>query len=286
MRKKILIIVLGLIAIFLAAVVYKSINIIINSSKVNSINESSVDSESEEQYGEISSSVNNAIIFGEYLHYLINEQWHWYDFEEYFSEGFMNKYKYGEDIFSELKNAKRIEISGSRTLNDKGDEIEIELRWEKQNAIKCLARVVYKLALNNDGKIDNCEFISSTYYDPITFNPLDGRPISLHVEDARGFISVLFRPNYYRNHEDGDSYYDMYINIPKSDDCQIINQPKEPYKCDNCFPYLKAMYCNPNMEIIDTKYYKVDYSTNDKAQFTKIEFIELTEEDYNKALGL
>lgn len=282
MRKKILIIALGLFAIAIGIIVYKSAIVIMNNNRTTKTDESSVaDKIKEEQDRD-----DNSGVFMEYFDHLINKDYYNSRFKntykqyfnDYFTDKFLHKYKNAVDIYPDIDDVFEI---GRADFGEKDDEAILEIWWmNRPNR----TRIVYKLMLTDDGKIDDCEIVETYDVDPRTFQRLD-RPMTMSEEDAQNFISVLVRPNYYQFHynpeESGIEFYLTYVNIPKSDDCQIINQPKEPYKCDNHFPYLKAMYCNPNMEIIDTKYYKVDYSTNDKAQFTKIEFIEATEEEFN-----
>ena len=123
--------------------------------------------------------------------------------------------------------------------------------------------------------------------------PLDGSPITLDEYFAEGYIQVLWRPIHYKFHQDGSAYYKEYVDIPKSDDCQIINLPEEPEACEGLLPYYKAIYgkskLSDDFEIIgidisSIKYYKVEYDINDKAQFTRIEFKEITEDEYNEGI--
>ena len=285
MRKKILIIALGLFAIAIGIIVYKSASVIMNNTRITKTDESSVtDGIKEESY-----RYSNSGVFMEYTDDLVNKDYHNNRFKntykqyfnDYFTDKFFHKYKNAVDIYPDIGDSFSISNAGSV---EKDDEAILEILWKYDTGKNYITRIVYKLMLTDDGKIDDCEIVETYDVDSRTFQRLD-RPMTMSEEDAQNFISVLVRPNYYQFHynpeESGIEFYLTYVNIPKSDDCQIINQPQEPYKCDNHFPYLKATYCNPNMEIIDTKYYKVDYSTNDKAQFTKIEFIEATEEEFN-----
>ena len=274
MRKKILIIALGLFAIVIGIIVYKSTSVIMNNNRTTKTDKSSVADEIKEE----PKRYHNSGAFVRYIIYLVNKGEYQEYFNDYFTDKFLHKYKNAVDIYPNIDNVFDI---GRADFGEKDDESIVEIGWMNRPNI---TRIVYKLMLTDDGKIDDCEIVETYDVDSRTFQRLD-RPMTMSEEDAQNFISVLVRPNYYQFHynpeESGIEFYLTYVNIPKSDDCQIINQPKEPYKCDNHFPYLKATYCNPNMEIIDTKYYKVDYSTNDKAQFTKIEFIEATEEEFN-----
>ena len=245
MRKKILIIALGLFVIAIGIIVYKSASVIINNTRITKTDESSVADEIKEE----SYRYNNSGVFWRYTRYLVNK-WEYEEyFNDYFTDKFFRKYKNAVDIYPDIDDVFEI---GRAEFGEKDDEAILEIWWmNRPNR----TRIVYKLMLTDDGKIDDCEIVETYDVDPRTFQRLD-RPMTMSEEDAQNFISVLVRPNYYQFHynpeESGIEFYLTYVNIPKSDDCQIINQPKEPYKCDNHFPYLKARYCNPKMEIIDT----------------------------------
>ena len=236
---------------------------------------------------------NNRYIFAGYFDYLQTGYWIWSEEEalDYLTDNFKHKYSNYFDIYPELQN-KKGGISDVDSLNDKEDKIRVEFTWKDENGKEKMSRVDYELTLTDDEKIDDFKIINVKYYDPITYNPLDGSPITLDKDLAAEYIQVLWRPFYYEDHPDSPSYYRKLIaNIPISENCQIINLPKEPLECEGSFPYFKAIYGKNKlsdkleiigMDISSINFYKVEYDLNDKAQFTRIEFIDITEDEYNE----
>ena len=236
--------------------------------------------------------IDNAHPFADYFEYLTVGDWILADYGDSFTDNFKNKFSNYIDIYTDSEYRERIWPSDATNLNDTGDKIRIEYTWVDENDKKKMSRVDYDLTLTDDGKIDDCKITNVIYYDPVTYNPLDGRPITLNIEDVRLYIGVLWRPGHYMLDEHvGDRIFKKYVDIPKSEDCQIINLPEEPLECEGNLPYFKAIYgknkLSDDFEVIgidisSIKYYKVEYDINDKAQFTRIEFKEITEDEYNK----
>ena len=293
MKKKIFLISSVVFIILVCVVMYLFNKIVLNSEERDvEITETIVDNETTITKN---TKEKNNYIFAGYLGYLKSGSWVWSSDEalEYLTDNFKDKYINYYDIYPELKN-KIGGISDTEVLNDKGDKIRIEFTWQDENDKKKMSRVEYDLTLTDDGKIDDCKIVNVIYYDPVTYNPLDGRPITLNIEDVRLYIGVLWRPGHYMLDEDvGDRIFKKYVDIPKSEDCQIINLPKEPLECEGNLPYFKAIYgknkLSDDFEIIgidisSIKYYKVEYDINDKAQFTRIEFKEITEDEYNEGI--
>lgn len=280
MRKKMLIIALGLFVIAIGIIVYKSASVIMNNNRITKTDESSVtDGIKEESYRH-----SNSGVFVEYTKDLVNKDYHNNRFKntykqyfyDYFTDKFFHKYKNAVDIYPDIGDSFSISNAGS-VEND--DEAILEISWKVDTGKNYWTRIVYKLMLTDDGKIDDCEIVETYDVDPRTLQRLD-RPMTIFEYDIEGYIKVLLRPIYYSNSGgDDDRAVDAreWGNIPKSPECQIINQPQEPTEdCNVHFPYYKLLYNDGRI-----KYYKVEYSINDKAQFTKIEFIEATEEEFN-----
>ena len=278
MRKKILIM-LGLFVILIGVIVCKSI-IIMNNTKTIKNSNSNVTSEIKEE----TNRYDKNFIFVEYFNQLINKDYYnnYFKieykqyFNDYFTDKFINKYKNAVDIYRDSD--KVFEFCGAGQSN-KDDEAILEITWKEEVKKNNYTHIVYKLILTDDGKIDDCKMVEAYDVDPKTFQRLD-RPMTIFEYDVEGYIKVLLRPIYYNNggvDDDRDVDLREWGDIPKSADCQIINQPQEPTEdCNVHFPYYKLIYNDGRI-----KYYKVEYSINDKAQFTKIEFIEATEEEFN-----
>ena len=269
MRKKILIIALGLFAIVIGIIVYKSTSVIMNNNRTTKTDKSSVADEIKEE----PKRYHNSGAFVRYIIYLVNKGEYQEYFNDYFTDKFLHKYKNAVDIYPNIDNVFDI---GRADFGEKDDESIVEIGWMNRPNI---TRIVYKLMLTDDGKIDDCEIVETYDVDSRTFQRLD-RPMTIFEYDIEGYIKVLLRPIYYSNSGgDDDRAVDAreWGNIPKSPECQIINQPQEPTEdCNVHFPYYKLIYNDGRI-----KCYKVEYSINDKAQFTKIEFIEATEEEFN-----
>lgn len=272
MKKKILVIGLLLFTIVLGVVVYKSASVIMNNTRITKTDESSVIDEIKEEQDRY----DNSGVFWRYTRYLINKCKYEDYFDDYFTKKFMNKYTKGADIYIGIDDA--FEICRAE-FGEKDDEAILEIWWKVDTGKNYRTRIVYKLMLTDDGKIDDCEIVETYDVDSRTFQRLD-RPMTIFEYDVEGYIKVLLRPIYYNNggvDDDRDVDLREWGDIPKSAECQIINQPQEPTEdCNVHFPYYKLIYNDGRI-----KYYKVEYSINDKAQFTKIEFIDATEEEFN-----
>ena len=279
MRRKLLLIGITIVAIMACAgiFIFNKVQMVDDDSHIN--NESSSSDNLNEKVYEYDSKY----MFYDYIRSIRYENYIENEFEEiyeyYFSEKFMTKFKKATDLYSDIDSVFEV---GRRVDDEKDDEVILIMDWKESTGKQFHTCVVYKLFFDNENKIDDCEIVDSYDIDVRTEQRLD-RPMVIGEYDAEGFITVYLRPRYYSiDDEDRASYVREWGNIPKTVDCQIINLPQEPNKsCEVKFPCYKLEYMDGQ-----TKYYKVNYTFNDRAQFTKIEFTEIPSEEYDSIKGL
>ena len=280
MRRKVLLIGMAVFIIMVCAVMYMFSKVVMNNNDLLTNTESS----SYESSNDIVYEYDSKYIFLRYVREFIyynylkeqgiekKESKYAKYYKDYFTERFMTKFQNGTDLYSDVDDVFEV---GRRTQDEKDDEVILIMDWKESTGKQFHTCVVYQLVFDDDNKIDDCKIIDSYNIDIRTEQRLD-RPMIIDVYDAEGYITVFLRPIYF-HHGEAVTYLNEWGNIPKSADCQIINLPPEPTKdCEVRFPYYKLTYKDEQI-----KYYKVEYTYNDKAQFTRIEFIEITAEEYN-----
>ena len=176
MRKKILIIVLGLFVIAIGIIVYKSASVIMNNTRITKTDESSVIDEIKEEQDRH----DNSGVFMEYTNDLVNKDYHNNRFKntykqyfnDYFTDKFFHKYKNAVDIYPDIGDSFSISNAGSV---EKDDEAILEIWWKADTGKNYITRIVYKLMLTDDGKIDDCEIVETYDVDSRTFQRLQNR---------------------------------------------------------------------------------------------------------------